>query len=233
MNTDASHVKDNLNRLRDSIGECLMRSGRKDEVQVLAVTKYLQADEMLDLRQAGLDDFAENRLQPALEKLEYFSGEGAAFAPRTWHFIGHIQTNKVRKLAGRFDLLHSVDSYRLAEILDRESGSIGVTQDVLLQVNVSAEEQKHGFSQEDLFHVFPRLLEFKSIRLCGLMGMAAFGNRKGARNSFRCLSGLLEALKSEYGPGEFDQLSMGMSSDFETAVEEGATILRIGSILYS
>jgi PLP dependent protein len=232
MFTDCGHVEFNLKQLQNSIHRSMLLAGRSDDILVLAVSKYLQIEEMLELRAAGLTNFAENRVKPALEKVEYFKLNHKSCAPDSWHFIGHIQSNKVRQIVGKFTLLHSIDSLKLARAIDKECSRIGVIQEILLQVNVSEEEQKSGFTQAELLEVFPELLTLKSIKMSGLMGMAAIGTKEQTSGSFRDLANLRKTLSNKFELQDFKHLSMGMSEDYEIAIEEGATILRIGSVLF-
>ncbi|HXF29385.1 MAG TPA: YggS family pyridoxal phosphate-dependent enzyme, partial [Chlamydiales bacterium] len=187
------------------------------------------------LYQLGLRNFAENRLQEAQEK--------QALLPKDilWHFIGSIQTNKIRKLIGSFYLIHSIENFSpLAEKIDLASYERGITTDVLLEVNTSQELTKHGMTREILLAEFPVFLSCKHIRVRGLMTMASqympndLENEPKARHCFQELRKLKEILIQRHPEAEehFTQLSMGMSQDFEIAIEEGATIVRIGSALF-
>ncbi len=232
MNWGAEHVAARLQGILERVRAAQDRTGRGGEVQLVAVTKYLQPEQMLQLRDAGLRIFAENRVQAALPKLVFFESRPLEQRPDAWHFIGHIQRNKVPALAGRFDLLHGVDGEALARRLDRVCGERGLRQRILLQVNISREERKHGFSAAELEQQLGSLLELPSLAIAGLMGMAAEGFPEEARRAFRSLAKLRERLAQQYPSAELAHLSMGMSSDFEIAVEEGATMLRIGRLLY-
>jgi len=232
VRTDAEHVATRLAAIQTRI-EAARReaepSVRADRVRVVAVTKYLDAEQMLELRAAGLELFGENRAQAALTKLEAFADQPAERRPLEWHFIGTLQGNKVRQVVGRFQLIHSVDRLELAEELSREAGRRGLVQPVLLQVNVSGEASKHGFTEAGLTELWPRLGRLPGLRLDGLMGMAAAEGDAGAE--FRRLRRLRDRLDPERG--RLRELSMGMSGDFEEAVREGASLVRIGTYLFS
>ncbi len=207
-----------------------MRAGglefRTAPPRIVAVTKYLAAQDMLQLRQAGLELFGESRVQDALPKLEALQGP---VAPREWHFIGTLQGNKVKSVVGRFALIHSVDSLDLARRIAATARELGMEQRVLLQVNISQEASKHGFSPDALLSAWAELAALPGLDVRGLMGMAAAC--ASARPAFRALRLLRDRMdeRSERLP----ELSMGMSGDFEDAVAEGATLVRIGTSLFS
>ena len=176
----------------------------------------------------GVRDFGENRVPETLEKMEVI---GNADAPR-WHFIGHLQTNKVKKLVGRMALLHGVDSLYLAEALQRACESRDCTQDILLEVNVSGEESKYGLTPDTVEAVAAGLKPFDRVRAVGLMTMAPYTlELEETRPVFRGLRELRDRLRHA-GYENLQHLSMGMSHDFEIAVEEGATLARVGSALF-
>ncbi len=232
MRTDAEHVAARLAAIQARIGAARLEaepSVRADRVRVVAVTKYLETEQMLELRAAGLELFGENRAQAALAKLEAFATQPPERQPLEWHFIGTLQGNKVRQVVGRFQLIHSVDRLELAEELSREAGNRGLVQPVLLQVNVSGEASKHGFTEDGLTELWPRLRRLEGLRLDGLMGMAAAEGDAGAE--FRRLRQLRDRLDPERG--QLRELSMGMSGDFGEAVHEGASLVRIGTYLFS
>ena len=233
MNYGREHLAGRLAEIQQRVGQALRAAGRTQRVQVIGVTKYLQAEQMLELRSAGLEVFAENRVQLALEKLEFFSGLAPECQPLQWHFIGHLQRNKVARVVGKFQLLHGVDSLRLAEAVSKAAVARGVIQDLLLEVNVAEEEQKQGFDPAALPTEAEAVLQLPGLRVRGLMGMAPLGSREKAMRSFARLAGLRQDLATRFGTVFFEELSMGMSGDFEDAVAEGATMVRIGSMLYS
>lgn len=231
MRTDAAFVSQRLDEIRVDIDAARRRAGRSDEVRLVAVTKYLAADEMRELRGAGLTVFGESRVQDALPKLEAFAAGPAPARPVEWHFIGHLQGNKVRAVVGRFALLHGVDSLVLARRVSAQASEAEIRQRALLQVNVSGEASKHGFGPAELEAALPELLALPGLAVEGLMGMAAAGGAEEARAAFRALRELRERL--DPARERLSELSMGMSGDFAVAVEEGATLVRIGSLLFT
>lgn len=226
MRTDASFVAHRLGQLTGRMERAAGGEFRASPPRLVAVTKYLGAEDMGQLRRAGLEIFGESRVQDALPKLEALQG---LQAPLEWHFIGSLQGNKVRAVVGRFVLIHSVDSLELARRVAAAALNLGHTQGVLLQVNISGEASKHGFSPGELLEVWPRLATLPGLQVRGLMGMAAAVGP--ARPAFKTLRLLRDRL--DEGRGQLPELSMGMSGDFEDAVAEGATLVRIGTSLFS
>ncbi len=193
------------------------------EITLVAVTKNHPLDHVRPTLDAGCQDFGENRIQEALEKQQE-APEGIA-----WHLIGTLQTKKVRKVVGKFALIHSVDSLQLAQRIAAVSQEMGVTTNCLLQVNTSGESTKHGFSPHDLRSCYRTIKTLAGIKVLGLMTMAP--STSDSEQIRRCFSDLRQ-LKEEIDP-RLPHLSMGMSSDYPIAIEEGATLLRIGSRLFS
>jgi PLP dependent protein len=230
LQTGCEHISKRLAWLDHRVQAARGRSQDRRPVQIVGVTKYLEAADMLELRAGGLEIFAENRLQIAQAKLDAFDQSDPVCRPKEWHFIGHLQGNKASQVVGHFDLIHSVDSVKLAKRVSRLASDAGITQRVLLQVNISAEEQKQGFTDEELLQHLPELMRLPSLKIEGLMGMAAIGSTDSVRKDFRRLRDIREEAK-ELAP-TLVELSMGMSSDFEIAIEEGATLIRVGGLLY-
>jgi len=202
-------------------------SGRSPEdVTIVAVTKTVGIDVIRKALAAGISDFGENRVQE-------FLGKYGLFPDARWHFIGSLQTNKVKDVVGRACLIHSVDSLRLVEEIDRRSSQAGVVQPILLQVNVSGEESKHGFDPCDVRDALIDASHLANVEVRGLMTMAPLGRPEQARWVFRELCELRDSLREMPLNGvELVELSMGMSGDFRTAVEEGATIVRVGHAIF-
>ena len=195
-------------------------------VTIVAVTKGFGLDAVAAALDAGLKELGENRVQEALEKLDTPAGRRA-----TWHLIGHLQRNKAKLVAGRFALVHSVDSVALAEELDQRAAAQGARQRVLLQVNVAGEAHKSGCAPVEAPAVARRLAALPHLMLEGLMTIASFTDAPDVqRRTFRGLRELRDALQEEglWLP----TLSMGMSADYGTAVEEGATVIRLGTVLF-
>lgn len=199
-------------------------------VTIIAVTKYALPEQMREAYAAGVRDFGENKIQDCLQKMDVFAKEGHTDV--RWHFIGHLQTNKIPKTIGRFHLIHSVDSRRLAEKLSAANTEAGRVQPVLLQVNVSGEAAKHGFFPEELRGAMPELVQLKGIDIRGLMTMAPHTPDQGVvRGVFADLANLRDDLAALHRI-DLPELSMGMSHDFVHALGLGATMIRIGSLLF-
>lgn len=201
-----------------------------DGVKLCAVSKFHPADAIREAYEAGQRIFGESRVQELLAKV------GELPADIQWHFIGHLQTNKVRQLIGKASLIESVDSERLLDIIDRESEKAGVVTRVLMQLHVAKEETKFGFSPEELLEYFSerRFESLKATHICGVMGMASNTNDiDRVREDFRLISEtrnrILESAPDLRG---FDTVSMGMSGDWRIAVEEGSTLVRIGTAIF-
>lgn len=204
------------------------RSGRsREEIQVVAVTKYVSLDPTQEILQAGFRHLGENRWQDAREKWEAIQEEAI------WHFIGHLQTNKVKDVVGRFPYIHSVDRLSLAQEISRKAVERGVTVNVYLQVNVSGEESKYGLAPEKLLPFAKDVRELPGLAVIGLMTMAPYeAEPEETRPVFRGLRELRDELNRAAVFSEpVTGLSMGMSNDFEVAIEEGATLVRLGSVL--
>ncbi|MBD2846278.1 YggS family pyridoxal phosphate-dependent enzyme [Paenibacillus sp. IB182496] len=214
------------------LGEACRRSGRsRDEVRVIAVTKYVSNETASEAFEAGLRHLGENRWPDAKTKLETVGARSEA-SP-LWHFIGSLQSRKVKDVVGRFAYVHSLDRLSLARAIDAQAQQLGITVPCMIQVNVSGEASKHGLAPEEL-HAFARAVAgLEGIEVAGLMTMAPHADEaEAARPVFRGLRELrdeLNALALLRRPAL--ELSMGMSGDFEVAVEEGATWVRLGSIL--
>ncbi len=221
-----------LGRVRDRIAKAAGRVGRDPaSVAIVAVTKGHSIAAAREAAAEGLLDLGENRVQEALMKMEEWPD-----APVRWHLIGHLQSNKTKKAVGRFALIHSVDSARLADELDRAAGAANVVQDVLVQVNVAREEQKSGADPDEVHGLVAHVAAKRQLKLRGLMTMAPLTDDVSIqRETFGGLRELRDLLALDGrlpGGGCLDELSMGMSQDFEVAVEEGATLLRLGTVLF-
>lgn len=203
-------------------------SGRSpDAVTIVAVTKTVGVDEIRHALTLGIRDFGENRVQELI-------GKHALFPEARWHFIGTLQANKVKDVVGRAHLIHSVDSPKLLSAIDRKAAEFGVIQPVLLQVNVSGEESKHGMPPVLVADVLLEAMHMENVEVRGLMTMAPFGRPEDARPVFRALRELAESLCEMHANGvELGELSMGMTNDYRVAVEEGATIVRVGRALFN
>ena len=226
----SAHIAANVTEIRRRIAAAAMRSGRAaDAVRLIAVTKYAEPVEIRALVAAGCTEMGESRPQQLWE-------HAAALGdlPIRWHMIGHLQRNKVERTLPLVAMVQSVDSLRLAEAIDRAACTMGRTMPVLLEVNVSGEAAKTGFAPAEIGPLLPKLVEFKNIEIRGLMCIAGLeGSDAEARRDFAALRTLREQLQVCCGSAvHLNELSMGMSGDFEIAIEEGATMVRIGSALF-
>lgn len=223
-----SSVCTHLQEIKQRIAVAEQRSGRQPgSTKLLAVSKTFPATDVAEAVAAGQTAFGENRLQEAMEKMP------ALPSHLEWHLIGPLQRNKVRKaLQQGFTLIQAVDSLRLAETISRIAGELDMTASILLEVNVDAEESKHGFSPQELRATWDNLTSLPHLDIQGLMTIPApTENPEDARPAFRILRRLTDELRTR-GPLPLPELSMGMSHDFEIAVEEGATIVRVGSAIF-
>lgn len=197
---------------------------------IIAVTKYFDENAMVEAYNAGMRDFAESRAIEAVEKINNLPTEIRNNS--NFHFIGHLQTNKVKKVVQNFDYIHSVDSLKLAKAISDEAQAIGKIQKILLQVNNANEEQKFGFSKEDIFEEFPKIKALSSIEIVGIMNMAPLGASEDELDKlFADVYNIKKELEKEFNC-ELKELSMGMSQDYKVAVRHGSTMLRIGRKLF-
>lgn len=213
--------------VRRQVADAADISGRDpSDVTIVAVTKTVGLEDIAHAVDAGIQDFGENRVQE-------FLGKYGLFPDVRWHFIGTLQTNKVKDVVGRAWLIHSIDSLRLLQEVDRRAAEKGVVQPVLLQVNVAEEASKHGFSADQLRDVLEEAAAMEGVEVRGLMTMAPLARPEDVRWVFRSLKELRDSLREMPLNGvELDELSMGMSNDFRVAIEEGATIVRVGRALF-
>lgn len=219
-----------LPEVRERIARACQRAGRSDPeaVTVVAVTKGHPADALRAAQQAGLRIIGENRVQEARAKWEQVGDLGL-----TWHMVGHLQRNKVHHALRMFELIQSLDSMRLAEAIDREAAKSAQPARVLVQVNASGEESKHGFSVDGGLEAVRRICGLPNLRVVGLMTMAPLtGDEQILRATFRRTRELFEMCRDGIEEFEADHLSMGMSNDYEIAVEEGSTMVRLGTVLF-
>ena len=199
--------------------------------RIIAVTKYVTTDKVIEAYAAGVRDFGENKVQDAESKRAGLPEEIEKNS--TWHFLGHLQTNKVKKVVGVFDYIHSVDSLKLAKAISECATSQNSIQKVFIQVNIAKEESKSGFSPEEVEENFSEISKLDSINIVGLMTMAPFtSDFEEQRLVFRGLRELRNLLQEKFN-AQLDELSMGMSNDYKIAVEEGATMVRIGQALFN
>ena len=193
--------------------------------RVIAVTKYYNEKKMIEAFEAGLRDFAESRALDAIEKINKI--DDTTRAQSIYHFIGHLQTNKVKYVVGNFEYIHSVDSLKLAKCIDEEANKIGIKQKILIQVNNANEAQKFGIEPAQLENLINEVVNLKSLDLVGLMNIAPLTDDE---DELRRLFNDMKKLVDEY---QLKELSMGMSHDYKIALECGATMIRLGRILFN
>lgn len=222
------NVQENLQNIQLQIAQACARSSRKsEEVKMIAVTKYVGIDRMREALAAGIQHLGESKAQDAVHKWKTI-GQGPI-----WHFIGHLQSNKVKDVVGKFNYIHSLDRPSLAKEIERRAAVQEQTVSCFVQVNVSGEETKHGLEPNETEDFITFLTDFPHIRVVGLMTMAPYvENPEETRVVFRTLKELQCRLqKKSWQHAPLQELSMGMSNDFPIAIEEGATFIRIGSAL--
>jgi len=222
-----SSLADNLARVRERIARAAERAGRRpDQICLVAVTKTVPAARIREAVAAGVTDVGENYVQEAAAKRAEI---GAAV---TWHFIGHLQRNKAGQAARLFDIIHTVDSVRLAEALSRRAQQLGRRLEVLVQVNTSGETTKAGVPPEEAGALVAQAASLDGLAVRGLMTIGRLQpDPEEARPEFRLLAALAEKLRRETGL-DLPWLSMGMSHDFEVAIEEGANLVRVGTAIF-
>ena len=198
--------------------------------RIIAAVKYVDAQKTLEAYNAGLRDFGENRVQDALERFPLLPEE--VIKNSTWHFIGHLQSNKVRKVVGTFDYIHSVDSFEIANNISRVATEMGIVQKILIEVNISGENSKYGFTEKEIFENFESLTKLDGIRVTGLMTVApSTSNGVFLEKVFTNLNELSYNIKRKYHV-ELNELSMGMSSDYKEAIKAGSTMIRLGKKIF-
>jgi len=230
MSEFSKRIAENLARVRGCIAAAAVRGGRRGaDVKLVAVTKYVGVSEIRALMEAGCTDLGESRPQELWQKAEELADR-----PIHWHFIGHLQRNKVRRTLPLLSMIHSADTLRLIKTLDETAAELGRNIPRLLEINTSGEPAKGGFKPDEIEPLLPEAATFQRVEIRGLMCMAGLeGDREAARRDFAALRQLRDRLLLNCPPEiTLDELSMGMSGDYETAVEEGATIVRIGSALF-
>ncbi|TWT57097.1 hypothetical protein KOR42_04550 [Thalassoglobus neptunius] len=226
-------LTENLKNVLKSIESTCLRCHRDpSEVKLIAVTKYAPLEAVRELNRIGLRTYGENRPQQLVERAQTLT-EDSEWSPAEWHLIGQLQRNKVRLVLPHVALIHSIDSVQLLSQIDRIAEETGASASVLLQVNTSGEESKSGFPPELLLEQWERVCSFNNVQLCGLMTMAPLTEEtKTVRSTFSELQKIQTDLNSTGRHPPLTELSMGMSRDYEIAIEEGATIIRLGSILF-
>ena len=227
-------VKDNIGKIKERINTVCAKVKRKpEEITIIAVSKNRTTERIKEAIAAGIYDIGENRIQEALLKYNQLKAEGQEFSIR-WHMVGHLQTNKVKDATKIFDLIHSVDSLHLAQEIDKQAARINKAQDILIEIKTSPEANKFGLKPDDAVEVIKEIVKLKNINLRGLMTIApVVDNPEKARTYFRMLKELRERICSQLSAFSSQLiLSMGMTDDFEVAIEEGADMVRLGRVIF-
>lgn len=230
-------IAERLESVKARLARAAERAGRSpDEITLVAVTKTHPVDLIRKAYDLGVRHFGENRPEEALPKIEALNArlDSEGLPKPTWHMIGHIQHRKVKMVIGRYALIHSVDTVKLARRLDTRIREAGLdVQPVLLEVNVSGEPTKYGFKQDELPGAVEEILKLDRLQVQGLMTVAPIvEDPEEVRPVFRRLRELMDELKERFPEAPWRHLSMGMTDDFEVAVEEGSTIVRIGRAIF-
>jgi hypothetical protein len=221
-------ISENIARLKGEVFAAAVKAGRNPaDIKIIAVTKNVPEEKMLAAVGEGITDLGENRVQELLDKQRHF-GPGVR-----WHLIGHLQTNKVKPVVGRVDLIHSLDSWRLACEIDRRSREAGVVSEVLVQVNISGEKSKYGLDPAEVQDFILSGSELEGVRVRGLMTVAPLvDDPEEVRPVFRELKKMFDFIRQSMPAVPMAYLSMGMTGDFRVAVEEGSNLLRVGTGIF-
>lgn len=224
-----NYIKDNLKDVEKKVANAAQRVGRKpEEILLLPVTKTHPVEMIEPILEEGYEQIGENKVQEIKIKHEVFEKRAVL------HMIGHLQQNKVKQVLNKVSLIHSVDSLRIAEKIDKEAEKIGRVMDVLIQVNVAKDEAKYGFDMEEVEEILCILKDYKHIRIQGLMTIAPFvSNPEDNRHIFRNLNDLFVDIRQKNLDNiNMKILSMGMTNDYEVAIEEGSTLVRVGTGIF-
>ena len=221
-------VSNNIDAVKKQIKETALACGRDPEtITLIGVSKRKSADRVSEAIEAGLTHLGENYIQEAVDKIERLGKNSAC-----WHFIGHLQSNKAKFAVRYFDYIHTVDTVKLAREIDRQAAKSGKVQKIFLQINIAKEETKSGAGAKEAISLAREFNEFENISLDGLMCMPPFfSDPEDARIYFKRLRVIQEEIR-EKGLEKIDHLSMGMSNDFRVAIEEGATMVRVGTAIF-
>lgn len=222
-------IKENLDNVLSRIKTAAEKSGRKaEDIKLIAVTKTVDVERIKSVYEYGILDMGENRVQELLDKYDKLDSSCR------WHLIGHLQTNKVKYIIDKVDLIHSVDSIELAKEINSRAAKLGKKMNILMQVNVSGEESKFGMSPQEVDEFIKIVSEFSNISLRGMMTIAPYAeNPEDIRYVFKKLYDIfIDTKQKKLDNVTMEYLSMGMSNDFEVAIEEGANIVRIGTGIF-
>ena len=221
--------RDNISSLKKDIEDVCRNSRRSpDDITIIAATKYVGPEGVAIVHKLGINDFGENRSDELLNKKESLSGDSK------WHFIGHLQTRKAKTVVPLVEYIHSIDSLKTLEKVGKEANKINKIQKVLIEVNISGEDTKYGLDREQVGSFINDSLKIKNIKMKGFMTMAPYtDDMEDIRKIFRNLRLLKLEMSSLYSGLDLSELSMGMSNDFRIAIEEGATMIRVGSNIFN
>lgn len=223
-------IAENIRVIRETMAQAAKAAGREpSEVLLCAATKMNDAAAVREAVAAGVDCCGENRVQELTQKL----AEGA-YTGKPVHFIGHLQTNKVKQVVGKVDLIESVDRMEILECIEKTAAKLGIVQPILLEVNIGAEESKSGFSQEEIWQTVEKMADFPHCRLRGLMAIPPISLHPGDnRRYFAEMRNLfVDISEKKYDNVDMECLSMGMSGDYADAIAEGATMIRVGTAIF-
>jgi PLP dependent protein len=215
-------ISNNLQVIKNKIKVALQSSSRTDEITIVAATKYANVDQINELINSGIKVIGENKVKDAIEKFNNLINDSNIEK----HMIGHLQTNKVRLAVEHFNCIQSVDSIKLAKEINKHAKNQNKIMNIMIQINISGEEQKFGINPDDVETFYEQLLSLKNLKLIGLMAIAPHLKKEKTRLYFKKVKKINEKLKLQH-------LSMGMSSDFEVAIEQGSTMIRVGSSLFN
>lgn len=223
-------LKEKKEQVETNVKNALIRAGRKDNVKIIAVSKTHPAEMVYNAMLSGINSFGENYVQELVEKYNYFKNNN--LNQPEWHFIGHLQTNKVKYIVPFVDLIHSVDSIRLAEEINKRARANNKIQNILLQINTSGEFSKSGCEPDEAVNICKEILYFDNLKLLGLMTIGTFtDDETQQRKEFAILRNKLNEINNQLNLN-LKELSMGMTNDYAIAIEEGSTIIRIGTAFF-
>ena len=221
-------IAENIKIIRENIRKVAEKIGKDPkDIIIVAATKTVEPERIEKAIECGIEIIGENRVQEARKKWEVLKNKVK------WHMIGHLQTNKVKQALEIFELIHSVDSLKLAKEIQKRAEKMGKIQDILIQVNVSGEKTKFGISEDELIPLVKEVSKFENIRILGLMTIPPYSeNPEDSRPYFRRLRELKEELSEKFSNIDFKYLSMGMTNDYLVAIEEGANMVRLGTAIF-
>ncbi|CCK80604.1 YggS family pyridoxal phosphate-dependent enzyme [Desulfobacula toluolica] len=225
-----SPIKDNIKKTNQQIADTAMSCGRQpDTIQLIAVSKRKPVESIMEAIKAGVTHLGENYIQEAIEKIDVIGKDNAC-----WHFIGHLQSNKAKFAVNYFEYIHTVDTLKLANQINKQAKKINKIQKILLQVNIGEEETKSGTGIEEAVELANQISALENVSLQGLMGMPPyFSDPEQARIYFKKMAAIKkEIMAHQFKNVAMNHLSMGMSNDFKVAIEEGSTMVRVGTSIF-